>query len=66
MGRKNKEWGEGSEDTGRRLSARKTSQVISNFVKATAESFKKQLFLFSIIKQCSTEKFPFKIQLAGT
>lgn len=42
VGRENEERGEGSEDTGRRLSARKTSQVIANFAKATAESFKKQ------------------------
>lgn len=52
--------------TGKRLSARKTSQAISNLAKPTTESFKTQLFLFSIIKQCTTEKFPFKIQLAGT
>ena len=65
VGRENEER-RSSEDTGKRLSACKMSQVISNFAKPTAESFKMQLFLFSIIKQCTTEKFPFKIQLART
>lgn len=50
VGRQNEALGT-REVIGKRLSARKMSQVISNFAKPRAESFKMHLFLFSIIKQ---------------
>lgn len=42
----------------------KTTQVMCNFTEPKAWSFKMQLFLFYIIQQHTTEKFPFKIRLA--
>lgn len=50
VGRENEEPGD-SEDIGGRLSAKKVSEVISNFSKLKAESFMMHLFPFSIIKQ---------------
>lgn len=50
MGRENEEL-DNSDDIGGRLSAKKVSQVISNFSKLKAESFKMHLFPFPIIKQ---------------